>query len=1081
MNRMESNKAKGNHPGAAGPGDLEYCKRVVTEDKLRKILELPREDRDPHIEKLPSAERALLLEMESSLGSAVSSSSANGNAGSRLLQKIAHANVKHDELKRCKLVVAEDKIKHIRNLPKKSDREPLIDKLTLEERIVYVSQIVEDKRYTLPAPTIINSASNFVVVTYWWGRGNMNKNLAIPCQDKYEDFAKVAVDAYTSSETDPGDPVAFIDAFLADSPALQSGFESYFFEKDRFFKTDRSSDPLVKQEPITEAVVPEVKTIMKELFLAFHRKGHLLKRRELEDRRRVLETQSKQLAVQMKAITKEESDLRRKIAIGSTVPVASMAAAKREAFLERVKALQATLTEVTGRTAELRTQQITLARSAKDLTKEKKATDYQKELIDLFKKKRADEPSEPTYLARMENLLQYKRPISFDAMIRDQWIPKCEAVNCNYLAMEYDDIAVSGMYQVAINAKPLFIRKALEACYPRAVVYIDGDMFMNHYPRIFDIEDVDFMARGWNIDPRSSPKYQREITVDPYKFETSGGIMYYSQTPEAHMLLDKWQEYSHSERQVGRADDRILSFLFNSLRLLAPLKIIQLPIEYLWLTMAYESMKQTPETRAFNIPILNPTNIDTTKIFSEHPACLTSEDTASGEGAASDREAKGGVAFEDTEYPRAELLMESVMFPTQEMADEFRPWLTYMNKARYFQNAMKMDTDFIDYNAMELDYGNNLPKMPVAVPLPEGVEGPLDQTYVTNWSRVMGVHPFTVYPWGTYGSPRSDWIYRKNIAAISNTKDLFPSAAEGSTVELNEETFLIPHILKQLSLKRNIRYVPATTEPRHLAGIEASQAHSKNRLEFVFYDRSNYTFRQKEVLKYQYKLDLRKPMYISGTSVKGAVNPILFKMFALIKNSNRTKLIKDPDTKRFIPIEIYKAGIMNVFVDGYQFLSRIRAFEATPRVVSPLHANNEPPHVPSEIVTPQSYQGSLRSNESTPSSPVGNNWTANIPVATSASDSTANNLLLSGPLPPQGPNTFLANVDRVRATAGSEAPPEFPVLQGGGDDTIQINEKDALEFLYGSNKNTPAKNGGFRFRKTLRKANKKQTTRRARY
>ena len=39
---------------------------------------------------------------------------------------------------------------------------------------------------TSAAPTIINDSSRFVVVTYWWGRGNMNKNVARPCLDFYE-------------------------------------------------------------------------------------------------------------------------------------------------------------------------------------------------------------------------------------------------------------------------------------------------------------------------------------------------------------------------------------------------------------------------------------------------------------------------------------------------------------------------------------------------------------------------------------------------------------------------------------------------------------------------------------------------------------------------------------------------------------------------------------------------------------------------------------------------------------------------------------------------------------------------------
>jgi hypothetical protein len=31
------------------------------------------------------------------------------------------------------------------------------------------------------SPTITNNDSNFVVITYWWGRGNLNNNTARPC------------------------------------------------------------------------------------------------------------------------------------------------------------------------------------------------------------------------------------------------------------------------------------------------------------------------------------------------------------------------------------------------------------------------------------------------------------------------------------------------------------------------------------------------------------------------------------------------------------------------------------------------------------------------------------------------------------------------------------------------------------------------------------------------------------------------------------------------------------------------------------------------------------------------------------
>ena len=37
-------------------------------------------------------------------------------------------------------------------------------------------------------PTIVNPDSKFVVVTYWWGHGNVNNNIARPCIIFYEDF-----------------------------------------------------------------------------------------------------------------------------------------------------------------------------------------------------------------------------------------------------------------------------------------------------------------------------------------------------------------------------------------------------------------------------------------------------------------------------------------------------------------------------------------------------------------------------------------------------------------------------------------------------------------------------------------------------------------------------------------------------------------------------------------------------------------------------------------------------------------------------------------------------------------------------
>ena len=91
--------------------------------------------------------------------------------------------------------------------------------------------------------------------------------------------------------------------------------------------------------------------------------------------------------------------------------------------------------------------------------------------------------------------LRFRSSMSYIDMIVE-WENKCREMNCNYLSIEYPEFAKKGGYQMAINAKPLFINHALNLCRDYAVVYIDGDMFIEKYPGIFDIKNVDYMARG---------------------------------------------------------------------------------------------------------------------------------------------------------------------------------------------------------------------------------------------------------------------------------------------------------------------------------------------------------------------------------------------------------------------------------------------------------------------------------------------------------------------------------------------------------------------------------------------------------
>ncbi len=273
---------------------------------------------------------------------------------------------------------------------------------------------------------------------------------------------------------------------------------------------------------------------------------------------------------------------------------------------------------------------------------------------------------------------QYREPLLFNKMI-EAWEAACATAGCNYLAIEYPEFTEAGGYQLAINAKPAFIRRALELCNQsnssnqqtsRGVLYIDGDMTVDRYPYLFDMPDIDYMARGWNMDPRGNDKYLRgDFSIDPYVFETSGGTMFFANTQESKRLLDIWFDHSSHFSNQGKADDRIISLLFNTKSMLAPMKIFQLPVEYLWLTQWYNDYIEEEFHSATII---------------SHPECLTTEETAAGAGASADRNPLRYDILANKYYSdRSEPLFESVMFPEPKYANAVRGWLDFMQTLQY--------------------------------------------------------------------------------------------------------------------------------------------------------------------------------------------------------------------------------------------------------------------------------------------------------------------------------------------------------------------------------------------------------------
>jgi hypothetical protein len=248
----------------------------------------------------------------------------------------------------------------------------------------------------------------------------------------------------------------------------------------------------------------------------------------------------------------------------------------------------------------------------------------------------------------------------------EKWVSACSKHKCNYLVEEYPEFAVKGGYQHAINFKPYFINLALKACYPRGVLYIDGDMIIKKYPGIFDTKEVDYMARGWNTDPRVAP--WGEPCFDPYTFETSGGTMFFGNTYYGRSLLDFWEKAVL--KYPGKADDRVLAFTIMKEHLLTRLSTIQVPMEYLWMTLDYD-----------NIFKKYPNDVNKNGISITHPECLTGEDRASAEGAASNRYPRAYDRYvSDFLYCEWDEIYEYLQFEDKSQVAPFKPYFNFLDE-----------------------------------------------------------------------------------------------------------------------------------------------------------------------------------------------------------------------------------------------------------------------------------------------------------------------------------------------------------------------------------------------------------------
>lgn len=538
-------------------------------------------------------------------------------------------------------------------------------------------------------PTIINENSNFVVVTYWWGNKINNQNTSRPCISFFEKILNQVKDLCIKTLA-TSSPQINIQQIYNRLENIMSSLKSFTTIID---KTATSYNEMIYEHlgvTLNESNRDNVAITKLEKFKTLNKTPADYEYKDKEYAARMF------MIIMIQAITITKSnmlkiyDTNTKIAelkasfLSRTERITS---SDKDAYLKMIEQLNNILkTENAAIKKKLNTKQ--------DYTNEQMKEFNGMSIYEILHKE-----------------FRFLSPMTYDEMIV-KWEEECKKFGCNYMAVEYPEFAKPGGYQMAINAKPLFIRQALAACAERSVLYIDGDMFIRKYPSIFDMRDVDFMARGWWIDPRSSWKMEESITYDPYTFETSGGTMFFSQSTESKQLINAWIKTAGTPSQIGKADDRILSLVFNTYKFLCSMKVIQLPIEYLWLTLDYDE-------RMLDIVYDYDKYKMQETIFIEHSECLTSEDTASGSGAASDRTPKFYGYLEENIEPVSEQFHEYIMFPSEDMVDTLKTYLDFMKGVQYIS----------DGNVLLLKKGL------ISIDNPADNEQPL---YITNYNDKFG-------------------------------------------------------------------------------------------------------------------------------------------------------------------------------------------------------------------------------------------------------------------------------------------------------------------------------------------------------
>jgi len=627
-------------------------------------------------------------------------------------------------------------------------------------------------------PTIVNTDSNFVVVTYWWGRGNLNQNIARPCVSFYENFATQItkftlkyLEVMYHPKTQQKVAMTNVDSIVKYMPQHIISLNAFINMTQYFAKV------------YVDSVFSDVNLIDNKNTNRFSNAKDIIDQMKREGscpaEFALFEVSTNEINLREQAQRIFTECAKQLLLLNATSLVNTIHA---KLAMNKMKDKYTTSDDDDIKNS-VKDIIIVLANEGKQLTKDIQNNMKLKITFTAFGKTFTN----ISILDVLNIYLRHRSAMKFEDMIT-RWEQACAKANCNYLAVEYDYFSRNRLYQLAINAKPMFIKHALQLCNGRAAVYIDGDMFIRKYPAIFDMKNIDFMSRGWNIDPRSSYNNGNSIMYNPYKFETSGGIMYFSNSSEAIALMDMWIDESAKTYNLGKADDRILSMIFNARKFLLNMNIIQLPIEYLWLTLDYD------DRMLEHIYDWDKNEMDES-IFIDHPECLTSEETAEGAGSSSDRSPKlhKFLDSEEDDIPVSEEFYEAFMFPSADMAKQFNSYHTYMSKTPYID-----DGNPILYEKKLVDKAN-----------PTNNEYPM---YITTYDKGYGKKQKTVDNNLKIVTDELNNIYwtSGNGQNIINTRTDADNTIILCENSIPGEEYTIPMILALLARGHAVIYLPAT-------------------------------------------------------------------------------------------------------------------------------------------------------------------------------------------------------------------------------------------------------------------------------